>query len=129
MVDEASTPDRQRPSEPGGCTLDTNWIGRTVVVAAVGTVDVLTAPQLTEAVEAVLTESPSAVIIDLTEVDFLASHGMRVLIQAHNSMAPEMAFLVVADGPITARPMKLIGLTEIITVYPTLGEALLGLAA
>ena len=126
MVDEASTPDRQRPSEPGGCTLDTNWIGRTAVVAAVGTVDVLTAPQLTEAVEAVLTESPSAVIIDLTEVDFLASAGMSTLISIHEKISGSGHFGVVASGPVTSRPMRLVGLHEVFSMYETLDEATKG---
>jgi anti-sigma B factor antagonist len=123
-----SDPSPTHPAIPD-CSVSVSWAAETAVLAVTGTVDMLTASTLEAAIADAIAPHPTAVIVDLTEVDFLASHGMRVLIQAHNSMAPEMAFLVVADGPITARPMKLIGLTEIITVYPTLGEALLGLAA
>jgi anti-sigma B factor antagonist len=119
------------PTHPAifDCSVSVSWTAETAVLAVAGTVDMLTASKLEAAIAAAIASHPTAVIVDLTEVDFLASHGMRALIQAHNDMAPEMAFLVVADGPITARPMKLIGLTDIISVYPTLGEALLGLAA
>lgn len=126
MVDEASEPDRQRLSVPGGCTLTTTWIDRTAVVAAVGTVDVLTAPQLNEAVDALLTESPSAVIVDLTEVDFLASAGMSALISVHERISGSGHFAVVASGPVTNRPMRLVGLHEVIAMYETLDEAMRG---
>lgn len=123
-----SDPSPTHPAIPD-CSVSVSWSAETAVLAVTGTVDMLTASTLEAAIADAIAPNPTAVIVDLTEVDFLASHGMRVLIEAHNGMAPETAFLVVADGPITARPMKLIGLTEIITVYPTLGEALLGLAA
>ena len=126
MVDEAATPDRDQPSDPGGCTFSANWDGRVAVLAAVGTVDVLTAPQLTEAVEAVLTESPSAVIIDLTEVDFLASAGMSTLIGIHEKISGSGHFGVVASGPVTSRPMRLVGLHEVFSMYETLDEATKG---
>jgi anti-sigma B factor antagonist len=123
-----SDPSPTHPAIPV-CSVSVSWTAETAVLAVAGTVDMLTASTLEAAIAAAIAPHPTAVIVDLTEVDFLASHGMRVLIQAHNSMAPEMVFIVVADGSITARPMKLIGLTEMITVYATLGEALLGLAA
>ena len=124
MVDEASTPDRQRPSDPGGCTLATTWVDRTAVVAATGTVDALTSPKLIEAVDAVLTQSPSAVIVDLTDVDFLASAGMSALITSHEKISGTGHFGVVAVGPVTNRPMKLVGLHEVISLYETLDEAM-----
>jgi anti-sigma B factor antagonist len=62
-------------------------------------------------------------------VDFLASHGMGVLVPTHHRVGADVNFLVVADGPATARPLTLIGITEIIAVFPTLGQALVNLAA
>lgn len=111
------------------CSVSVSWTTGTAVLAVGGTLDMLTASKLRAAIATATAERPAAVIVDLTEVDFLASHGMRVLIEAHDGTGPETVFLVVADGPVTARPMKLIGLTELMTVYPTLGDALLGLAA
>ncbi|CAN5191373.1 STAS domain-containing protein [soil metagenome] len=111
------------------CTVVESWSARTAVLTVIGTVDMLTVPKLEAAIATALAARPAALIADLTGVDFLASHGMRVLIETHDNKAQETVFLVVADGPVTARPMKLIGLTDLITVYPTLGEALLRLAA
>jgi anti-sigma B factor antagonist len=112
-----------------GCTVSETWSGRTVVLSVSGTLDMLTSPNLEIAVGTALSQGPAALIIDLTEVDFLASHGMSVLIAAHERTGTDIAFLVVADGPVTARPLTLIGISEIIEIHPTLDQALVGSAA
>lgn len=95
-----------------------------VVVAVRGEVDALTAPQLTAAIDEVIAASPSAVVIDLSGVDFLGSVGMSVLIATRQELTPAARFGVVAEGPITRRPMTLMGLDATITLYHTLAEAL-----
>ncbi len=89
----------------------------------------LTAAMFEAAIATELDKHPAALIVDLSDVDFLASHGLRVLIDAYDGIAGDTAFLIVAEGPVTARPLTLMGITEIIAVYPTLHEALLKLAA
>jgi anti-sigma B factor antagonist len=111
------------------CIIGETWSGRTVVLSVFGTLDMLTAPNLDIAVNNALREGPAALIIDLTDVDFLASHGMGVLIAAHHRAGSDIAFLVVADGPTTARPLTLTGIYEIIDIHPTLSQALDGLVA
>jgi anti-anti-sigma factor len=77
------------------------------VVRASGAIDMLTAPELTERVRAVVAQRPTAVIVDLTDVEFLASAGMQVLVNTHNEITPAIRFAVVADGPATSRPLAL----------------------
>jgi anti-sigma B factor antagonist len=127
MVDETPTDHGQSP-DPGASTFAASWVGRVAVISAVGTVDVLTSPQLTEAFDAVLAEQPSAVIIDLTEVDFLASAGMSALIDANEKASGSAQFGVVAIGPTTSRPMRLVGLHEVISLYETLDDAIGGVS-
>ncbi|WP_036518079.1 STAS domain-containing protein [Nocardia sp. 348MFTsu5.1] len=98
-----------------------------VVLSVEGTIDVLTAPLLTESVTAALAGRPRGLIIDLTDTAFLASAGMSALLVAHAS-APTGHFGVVADGPSTGRPLKLVGLHLAMTIYPTLATALAALA-
>lgn len=100
------------------------WLGSVVVVRASGAIDMLTAPALTEKVRAVVAQAPTAVIIDLTDVEFLASAGMQVLVNTHNEVTPAVRFAVVADGPATSRPLKITGLTDLITLFSTLDDAL-----
>jgi anti-sigma B factor antagonist len=95
-----------------------------VVIAVSGVVDALTAPQLTAAIAEAISVSPSALVVDLSAVDFLASAGMSVLIVAQHELTPAARFGVVAEGPITRRPMILMGLDSTFTLYHTLAEAL-----
>ncbi|PXW32657.1 UNVERIFIED_CONTAM: anti-anti-sigma factor [Williamsia faeni] len=98
-----------------------------VVLSVAGTIDALTAPLLTDAVTAALAGHPGGLIIDLTDTVFLASAGMSALLVAHAS-APTGHFGVVADGPSTGRPLKLVGLHLAMTIYPTLATALAAFA-
>lgn len=107
-----------------GCVINEEWIGRTVVIAASGVLDMLTSPQLEAAITTSLQRNPAAIIVDLTDVDFLASAGMGVLVAARDQADGTVKFGVVASGPATSRPLKLVGLAEMIGLYDTLDEAL-----
>jgi anti-sigma B factor antagonist len=126
---------RPDPAHGGGggaaatsCAIDENRTGEISVVSVAGTVDMLTAPQLEEAIGTAAKSSPSAVVVDLSAVEFLASAGMGVLVAAHDELIPAVGFAVVADGPATSRPLKLVGIADVIDLYATLDEALTALA-
>ena len=108
--------------------VDVNWKGRMVVLTVRGTVDMATAPQLAESISSAAENRPSAVVVDLTDVEFFASAGMSVLVSAHAQVTPTAKFGVVAEGPATARPMKLVGVDDIVTVYATIDSAIANLA-
>ena len=105
-------------------TIEEFWTGRMVVVSVTGDLDLLTTPQLDHAIRSAMRTEPTALIIDLTRVDFLASIGMNLLVATRDEIAPTTRFGVVADGPATSRPMKLIGIDTMIALYETLGDAL-----
>ncbi len=130
--------DRPTESTPGsvssstssaGCTVTHRRVGTTHVVAVAGTVDTLTVSHVQEAITVATGESPAALIVDLSQVDFLASVGMGLLIQTNETLSPEQRFAVVADGPATSRPLKLIGVADIVKVFATLDRALAAVAA
>lgn len=104
------------------------WVGSVVVVRAAGALDMLTAPDLRADIQAALTRQPTGLIVDLTDVEFLASAGMQVLISTHNLITPGVRFAVVADGPATSRPLKITGLTDIIALFPNLDDAVATIA-
>ena len=110
--------------EPRHCVLEDRWFDTTVVISCRGVLDMLTAPVLEQHIVDTLGENPTAMIIDLTGIEFLASHGMGVLIASHDMISPRTPFSVVADGPVTSRPMKLIGIDTLIPVYATVDTAL-----
>jgi len=94
------------------------------IVRVRGEVDLLTAPELTRHIEIAMDKQPSAIIIDLTDVDFLASYGMSVLVQTKERLPRTTRLAVVADGPATSRPLAVVGLAEMLTVCATIGVAL-----
>ncbi|WP_281254440.1 STAS domain-containing protein [Rhodococcoides kyotonense] len=105
-----------------------DWRGDTVVVTVSGELDLVTAPQLQESVTLVLGKSPTALVIDLSDVGFLASAGMSLLASTHQQLGEEAKFAVVADGPATGRPLSLVGLDQLFGIYATVEEALTALA-
>ncbi|WP_163891164.1 STAS domain-containing protein [Mycolicibacterium hippocampi] len=106
------------------CVVTERWINRVAVVSVSGVVDMLTSPQLETAIDSALGQRPAGVVIDFTEVEFLASAGMGVLVAAHDKAGSEVSFSVVADGPATSRPLKLVGIADIVSLFPNLDEAL-----
>jgi anti-sigma B factor antagonist len=106
------------------CVVNQRWIDRVAVVSVSGVVDMLTSSQLEAGINDVLEQQPAAVVVDFTDVEFLASAGMGVLVAAHDKAGSEVAFSVVADGPATSRPLKLVGIAEIVNLYPTMDQAL-----
>ena len=78
----------------------------------------LTSPQLETAINTALGQNPAGVVIDFTDVEFLASAGMGVLVAAHDKAGSEVTISVVADGPATSRPLKLVGIADIVRAVP-----------
>ncbi|WP_255449967.1 STAS domain-containing protein [Skermania sp. ID1734] len=99
------------------------------VLSLVGALDMVTAPELSKAIEAAQYQRPSGLIIDMSQVDFLSSSGMSALVAAQQEFGDEVRFCVVADGPATSRPMRLIGLDEQLALFATLDDALADIGA
>lgn len=116
-------------AEPNTFEVDVTWKDRLVVLTVRGgAVDLVTAPQLAESISNAAENRPSAVVVDLTHVEFFASAGMSVLVAAQAQVTPTAKFGVVAEGPATARPLKLVGVDEVVTIYSTIDSAIADLA-
>ncbi|AYF78846.1 anti-sigma factor antagonist [Nocardia yunnanensis] len=96
------------------------------VLTVAGDVDLATAPALENALDAALAGRPTALVVDLSAVSFLASAGMAVLVGAHKR-AGDTRIAVVADGPATSRQLKVTSLDQVFSLHPTLEEALAAL--
>ena len=53
-----------------------------------GEIDLYTAPQLWETIDAMIAETPHELVIDLSDVTFLDSTGLSVLVRAHKRLRP-----------------------------------------
>lgn len=94
-----------------------------VILHVAGELDLLTAPRLRESVARVLAEGPRLLILDLTDVRFLGSAGLAVLINAHDDARSGTRLRVVAGAPAVLRPLDVTGLAATLSIHPTLGAA------
>jgi anti-anti-sigma factor len=93
------------------------------VVAVSGEIDLATIPAFEAAIAEALNERPTALIVDLSAVDFLASAGLQALVATHENVSGEAGFAVVADGPATSRPIELTGLDQILSLHASVDDA------
>jgi len=54
---------------------------------------------------------------------------MGILVAARDELPASVQLGVVADGPATSRPLKLVGIAEVVGLHATLDEALAALTA
>ena len=101
--------------------------GEAVVLAVAGEVDLLSAPILGDSIATALAGAPELLVIDLSEVSFLASIGITVLLEARREAGTATRVRVVApeDGVVN-RTLRLTGLHEALAVTTTLDDALTG---
>lgn len=104
--------------------------GSAVVVAVSGDVDVLTAPRLRDALDRGLAEAGAVggpVVLDLTDVAFLASRGLSTILDAQREAGRATPLRVVVDHarPVV-RPIQLSGLDAVLTLFDTVEDALDG---
>jgi anti-anti-sigma factor len=104
-------------------TVSLGYDGDVAVLRVSGALDLALAPKLAQLMDRALRREPALVVVDLTEVDFLASAGMAMLLRAHRGCPPARLH-VVADSPITMRPLEMTRLTDELVVYSTLAAAL-----
>ncbi|WP_293315220.1 STAS domain-containing protein [Mycobacterium sp.] len=95
------------------------------VISVSGEIDLVTAPALEQAIGTVVADGPTALVIDLSGVEFLGSVGLKILAATYEKLGVKSAeFGVVARGPATRRPIHLTGLDKTFPLYPTLDDAL-----
>ncbi|MGP4057346.1 STAS domain-containing protein [Mycobacterium sp. 4D054] len=101
--------------------------GDLLVLHVAGDLDVLTAPTLVTHLDVALADSPAVLIVDITDVGFLSSAGISVLVETHRlTERANISLRVVAEGPATSRPLHLMRIDTVIDLYPTVEDALRG---
>ena len=95
------------------------------VVRVRGEVDLATSPALADAL-AGIAAADGPVVVDLTDVGFLDSSGLSVLLQARERLAAGPGLRLVVTRPALTRVLAVTGLDEVFDVAPTVDEALAG---
>jgi anti-sigma B factor antagonist len=95
-----------------------------LVISLAGELDLYNAHIVRDALLQACAESPERLVVDLSEVRFIDSTALGVLIEARTKMANRRAFLLAAPGLETRRALQISGLDRHFSVYETLDEAL-----
>jgi anti-sigma B factor antagonist len=96
----------------------------TAVLTVRGEIDTLTAPAFTAATEELLTASSEILVMDLTEVRFLASSGLAVLISAaHRTEDRGTRLRLVIASRAVRRPLEITGTAVLFDLHPDLESA------
>jgi len=91
------------------------------VLAVSGEIDLATSPQLDEAIVEAINQEISHLTIDLTDVTFLDSSGLSVIVKAlKRSREKNAIFDVVASNERVLKVFTITGLNTVITIYPDL---------
>lgn len=99
------------------------------VVAVAGEVDLHSVPRLRSAMEdaeARVASGGRVVLVDLSEVEFMDSSGLGVLIGRHRELAESGGELRVIAGEAAMKILRLTSLNTVFSIYDSRGEALTG---
>jgi anti-anti-sigma factor len=94
------------------------------VLAIIGELDGASAAAFKSAISAALARKPRALVIDLSDVRFLGSVGISILIQAQEKVGGGDKFALVTGGSMTGRTIRVLGLDDLFSIHPTANEAI-----
>jgi len=108
--------------------ITTRNLADTALIAVAGRVDHQSAAELEKALAAVMVppgDSPCAVVLDFSAVEYISSVGLRVLMIAARQLRSKAAtFSVAALQPVVAEIFAISRFDRVLVVHPDLREAL-----
>ena len=117
-----------RPPDAYGIEVRESVAGA-LVLALIGEFDLAAAAALREQLDAAKATADRGVVLDLAEVTFVDSAGLRELLRAHQALAAERKGLVLIGlQPAVIRLLELTGATDMLVTAPTLQRGLTLLA-
>lgn len=118
-----------RPGNGGGVRrvdlrIESSTNDGTAVLALRGEVDVYTAPKLKSSLIDLVDEGTYEIIVDLSEVDFIDSSGLGVLVGGLKRVkAREGSISLVCSQENILKIFRITGLNKVFPIYATLDEA------
>ena len=96
-----------------------------VVLQLAGELDMAAAPALRGQIDAARAEGRAPVVLDLTAVTFIDSSALRELLEGDERLRADGAQLLLAGiRPVVARVLELTRASDVLTVVPTVQQAL-----
>jgi anti-sigma B factor antagonist len=95
------------------------------VLSVAGEIDVYTAPKLRDALVALSEGGITQIIVDLSDIEFLDSTGLGVLVGAHKrALASGGVFRVVCSAERILKIFRITGLHDVFALYPDIDDAI-----
>lgn len=94
------------------------------LVRLAGELDLYNAHAVRDALFEACAAGPERIVIDLTQVDFIDSTALGVLIEARTKLSNRKAFLLASPGLETRRALQISGLDRHFAVHESVAEAL-----
>ena len=94
------------------------------VVRLGGELDLYNAAAVRDALMTICADGPKKVVVDLSEVEFMDSTALGVLIEARTKLPNREGFLLAGAGLETRRALEISGLDRHFAVHETVDEAL-----
>lgn len=99
-------------------------VGDACVVRLGGELDLYNADKIRTALLDACSDAPARVVVDLSEVEFLDSTALGVLIEARTKLENRRAFMLASPGLETRRALQISGLDRHFSVHESVPEAL-----
>jgi anti-sigma B factor antagonist len=100
-------------------------IGTARIVRLGGELDLYNADRVRDALADACADSPERVVVDLSEVQFMDSTALGVLIEARTKLRNQRGFFLASPGLETRRALQISGLDRHFSVHDTVPEALM----
>jgi stage II sporulation protein AA (anti-sigma F factor antagonist) len=114
----------EQAGQPGRLSVRTDVVDGTLVVAVAGEIDHQTGGSLRKALDPPEGAAPR-VVIDLSDVTFMDSSGINILIAVQSGLAESGGWLRLAGAaPAVLRIIRLVGIDGFIDCHPTVQQAL-----
>jgi anti-sigma B factor antagonist len=99
--------------------------GSAMVVSVRGELDLATVPVLRDRLESLGEVSSALLVVDLSEVTFIGSAGLALLVDLQNRCTERgVPLAIVATGSVVPRAIQVTALDQILSVHTTLDEAI-----
>jgi anti-sigma B factor antagonist len=107
----------------------TTYVQSIPIVALTGEIDMMSSAPVTSRIAELLDRKPPALVIDLREVRFFGSEGIRTLVETQ-SQADELGvkFGVVSDSRIVLRPLEMTAVNQLLLLFNDVDDAVTALS-
>ena len=96
-------------------TINANMNGTTLEIALEGRLDTMTAPELEAELNQSM-DSAESLVLDFSNLDYISSAGLRVLLSAHKVMSAKGGMKVTKVNEIVQEVFDVTGFADILTI-------------